>query len=546
MAAFENKDAIIVAIELGTSRISGIAGKKKDGGIQIMAYAEEPTNSSCIKRGYVYNIEKTTQGIKSVIAKLQSSLRQSISQVYVGIGGQSVRSIKCPVQKDLLTQTYITAEHIDEMRDESQQHLPSVDYELLENFPQSCAVDGRPVPDDPVGVVGTRIENEYLNVIARRVMRNNIDTCFSNTDVKVVEMRTAAYDLAENVLTDQEKRAGCVLVDLGAGTTTVVVYKNNILRHLVTLPIGSANITQDLTSWQIDEGEAEVLKLQYGNAIEENNDENEETAPQTYTTTYGKVIKLSDIQTTIEARLTEIIANVHNQIINSGYASQLLGGVILTGGGAAMKNIAKAFSERLKMEKVRIADRLNLSVIKNSTVTNFTVENVRSTSIIALLVGGNENCVGEKITGEPSMFDAQKKEQDAAQRKLDEQKAAEAEASALQKLEEYKNRIRHFVTRLENKRQDVRDEGNKKSVRKSAATLVDEAKDLLGRDFDTVIAILEPKEKNRQTIREARELEEKLNEAIEKLHGDVSDAESQNSMWSKLKSGLENLVNGND
>ena len=544
MAALENKDAIIVAIELGTSRISGIAGKKKDGGIQIIAYAEEPTNASCIKRGHVYNIEKTTQGIKSVIAKLESTLRQSISQVYVGIGGQSVRSIKNKVQKNLVTQTYITAEHIDEMRDESQ-HVPA-DYELLENFPQSCSVDGRPAPDDPVGIVGTKIENEYLNVIARRTLRNNIETCFSNTDVKIKEMRLAAYDLAENVLTDQEKRAGSVLVDLGAGTTTVVVYKNNILRHLVTLPIGSANITQDITSWQIDEAEAEVLKLQYGNAIEENKEENEDTTPQTYTTTYGKVIKLSDIQSTINARMVEIIANIHQQIINSGYANQLLGGVILTGGGAAMKNIAKAFSERLKMEKVRVAEHLNITVIKNSTVTNFTADNVRSTSIISLLEGGSENCVGEKKSAQPSMFEQHDKEVEIAQRKQEEQRSAEAEAAALSKLEEFKNQIRHFITRLEQKYQDVRDEGEKKSIRKSATAFVEDAKNLLGHEFDRVIAQLESKEKNRQTIREARDLEIKLNEAIEKLQGEVSDAESKNSVWSKFKNSLENLVNGND
>ncbi len=545
MAALENKDSIIVAIELGTSRISGIAGKKKDGGIQIIAYAEEPTNASCIKRGQVYNIEKTTQGIKSVIAKLESTLRQSISQVYVGIGGQSVRSIKNKVQKNLVTETYITAEHIDEMRDESQR-VPA-DYELLDNFPQSCSVDGRPAPDDPVGIVGTKIENEYLNVIARRTLRNNIETCFSNTDVKVKEMRLAAYDLAENVLTDQEKRAGSVLVDLGAGTTTVVVYKNNILRHLVTLPIGSANITQDLTSWQIDEAEAEVLKLQYGNAIEEEKEETEEaSAPQTYTTTYGKVIKLSDIQATIDARMVEIIANIHQQIINSGYGNQLLGGVVLTGGGAAMKNIVKAFAERLKMEKVRVADRLNFSVIKNSTVTNFTADNVRSTSIIALLEGGNENCVGEKKSAQPSMFEQHDKEQEIALRKQEEQRAAEAEAAALQKLEEFKNQTRHYITRLDQKYQDVCEDGDKKSIRKSAAAFVEEAKNLLGHEFVKVIAQLETKEKNRQTIREARDLEIKLNEAIEKLQNEVTDAENKNSVWSKFKSSLENLVNGND
>ena len=144
------------------------------------------------------------------------------------------------------------------------------------------------------------------------------------------------------------------------------------------------------------------------------------------------------------------------------------------------------------------------------------------------------------------MFEQHDKEQEIALRKQEEQRAAEAEAAALQKLEEFKNQIRHFITRLDQKYQDVREDGDKKSIRKSAAAFVEEAKNLLGHEFVKVIAQLETKEKNRQTIREARDLEIKLNEAIEKLQNEVTDAENKNSVWSKFKSSLENLVNGND
>ena len=92
------QEAIIVAIELGSSKISGIAGKMKDGTMQILAYAEDKT-TDCVKRGVVYNIVKTTLSIKTIISKLEAALKMKITRTYIGLGGQSVRSVKSVVQK---------------------------------------------------------------------------------------------------------------------------------------------------------------------------------------------------------------------------------------------------------------------------------------------------------------------------------------------------------------------------------------------------------------------------------------------------------------
>ena len=222
----DNKDTIIVAIELGTSHISGIAGKRVNGNMQILAYAEEPS-AGCIRRGKVFNIEKTTQNIRNVVDKLQSTLGKTIAQVYVGIGGQSVRSVHNHETRNMVTKSYITADHIEALRNQSFE-TPYPNSERLATFEQGYIIDSTPV-EEPVGVMGTNIEGEYLNIIANHQLRDNIETCFAKTDVCIAGTKVAAYELAQNVLTDQEKRAGSVLVDLGAGTTTVVVYKNNIV-----------------------------------------------------------------------------------------------------------------------------------------------------------------------------------------------------------------------------------------------------------------------------------------------------------------------------
>ena len=410
--AISDKD-FIVAIELGSSKIAGIAGKKKDGTMQVLAYAEEKT-TGCIKRGIVYNIEKTYQSINSIISKLESVLKTKITRAYVGLGGQSVRSYRCVIKRNMLTQSYITNEAIDSIRQESYE-IPYGDYEVLENYPQEFVVDSNVIAD-PVGVMGTNIEGEFLDVIAKQKLRANIDTVFANTAVDIVEELISPLQLANNVLTDAEKRSGCVLVDLGADTTTVVVYKNNIVRYLVTIPLGSNNINKDLGTIQIDEAEAEDVKLKYGDACAQDSDVAEED-PQTYTTTDGRQIEVALIKTIIEARVGEIIANVSSQIVNSNYSGKLLAGLVLTGGGSNMKNIVKAFVANTKIDKVRIAKKVNQLAVKTSNATNFTLDNAQTNTILSLLFGGTVPCGGDEFDGNLNMFDQQMKEAERIVRK---------------------------------------------------------------------------------------------------------------------------------
>ena len=158
-------------------RSSGKKNPKKN-------YAEEKT-SGCVRRGVVYNIEKTYQSVNNIITKLESVLKTKITRAYVGLGGQSVRSYKCVIKRNLLTQSYITNDVIDAIRQESCE-IPFSDYEMLENYPQEFVVDSSIIAD-PVGVMGTNIEGEFLDVIAKHNLRANIETVFANTNVDVVE-----------------------------------------------------------------------------------------------------------------------------------------------------------------------------------------------------------------------------------------------------------------------------------------------------------------------------------------------------------------------
>ena len=530
----------IVAIELGSSRISGIAGKKKDGTMHILAYAEEKT-AGCIKRGVVYNIEKTYQIINSIIAKLEAVLKTKITRAYVGLGGQSVRSYKCIIKRNMLTQSYITNEAIDSIRQESYE-IPYGDYEVLENFPQEFIVDSSSIAD-PVGVMGTNIEGEFLDVIANQNLRANIDTVFANTDVDIVEELISPLQLANNVLTDAEKRSGCALVDLGADTTTVVVYKNNIVRYLVTIPLGSNNVNKDLSTLQIDEAETEDLKIKYGDACQDT-EMSDEAEAQHYTTSDGRQMDIALIKNVIEARIGEIISNVSSQIINSNYSDMLLAGIVLTGGGSRMKNITKAFVNATKIDKVRMANKVNQTVVKTSNASGITLDNSQTNTIISLLLAGTEPCGGDAFDGHPNMFEQQTREEE---RRIMQEKAAAAAAAEAQDaiaFDNIKSDIRSAYDKVQKQITELEKYGKDKKVRQKAKDLsiniLDEA---IGEKYENAVKALEGKDKFKQSLKEGAELAEKLKSAVDDLTEKVKTANSDNSLWGRFKNALNDIVN---
>ena len=376
----------IVAIELGSSKISGIAGKKlPDGSIQILATASENA-SGCIRKGVIYNLDKTTQSLTSIIKKLESTLKASIGKVYIGVGGQSLRTIRNTEVRHMEEETKISQELIDSLKD-SNRNVPIVGHQILGVVPQEYKV-GNDLIVDPVGVQTDHIEARFLNIIARNNVKDNVTKCCNSAPFEIAEDAEdliAPLALADAVLNSSEKRSGCVLVDFGADTTTVSVYKNNILRHLAVIPLGSNNITRDICSQQIEEEDAEALKIRFAQAYiepKENEDEN-----KSYRLENGTSINAILLEDIVEARLNEILDNVANQIVLSGYDNKLLAGAIITGGGINLKNMEEAFTKRTKIEKLRVAKDTHI-VLKGMEVKKDGTNN----TLIALLAAGKENC----------------------------------------------------------------------------------------------------------------------------------------------------------
>lgn len=443
----------IAAIELSSSKISGIAGKKNsDGSIQVLAYAREDA-ASFIHKGVVYNIDKTAQALTSIINKLESQLNNSIAKVYVGIGGQSLRTVKNVVSRELEETRIISQELVDQISDENLD-VPLVDMSVLDVAPQEYKIDNN-LQADPVGVAGKRITGYFLNIVARASLKKNLEHSFEQAKVEIAELLIAPVALANALLTESEMRSGCALVDFGADTTTVSVYKNNILRFLSVLPLGGNNITRDITALQMEEAEAEQLKLKYGDMLYA--EEDTET-PATCKLDDGRSIELGTLNDIIDARAEEILANVWNQLQQSGYDDKLLSGIIFTGGGANLKNMESAFRKRSKVDKVKTTRFIHQTVHGFSDVLK---KDGMQNTLLGLLAAGSENCCLQEV--KPVSTPAQPKPVDmfSDDEALKEQEAAARAAKAQREKEDKERKEKERKDREKKERQERKNQKKK-------------------------------------------------------------------------------------
>lgn len=424
---------MIVAVELGSSKISGAVGRKRaDGSLQVLAYASEPV-AGFVRRGVVYNIDQTAQCLSNLINRLEPELgNYTIDQLYVGVGGYTLHSERNTVARSFEEETRVTDTLVDEMEEENAgKQYPG--YGMMLMVSQEYKI-GNNLLNDPVGVNCTMIEGNYLNILTRTSVMHNMAKSFEIAKINIADTAIPPLVAANVLLTDSERRQGCALIDFGAETTTISIHKGGNLRFLTVIPIGSQNITRDLCSLQLDEEEAERLKREHGLQLPASSDE-------TIALDDSRSIELRKVYDVIEARFEEIILNVCHQIEASGYGDkQLLAGVVCCGGGINLKGFAEAVAKKTQLSKVRLACN---TVAKVEWSTMEQPENGTQGVLVGLLMDGTENCCQSGMQVEISAEDAPRAvtgnlftddgesaqaQRDEELRQLREQKIKEAEA----------------------------------------------------------------------------------------------------------------------
>lgn len=379
---------IIIAVELASTAIRAIAGRREpDGSMQVLAFAQEESPNT-IRKGIIDNIDKTTQALTRVVAAISEKLNLKVNRIYIGLGGQSLRTVYNRVLLQFDGRELISHKTVDKMRD-TNCGVVYPNAEIKEVIPQEYTVGSRSIVD-PVGMQAEAIEANYLNIVARNTLEENIRKCVNNAGLEVEEVLLSPLCMANALLGNNEKRSGCALVDMGAETTTVSVYNNNTLRHLCVIPLGGSNVTSDITSLKVDAEEAEDLKRKYGTAYRTFSEENSD---RKVNLSFNRTEDESKLQEIVEARYEEILANVWHHI--SPFKDKMLSGVFVTGGAARIPDLAKAFAKQADVE-------LNLRTVKGLPANIALSHGLqiadpdRLNTLFALLLAGKVNCVGEE------------------------------------------------------------------------------------------------------------------------------------------------------
>ena len=389
------EDNIIVAIELGSSKVTALAGKKNpDGAIHILAH-EQNSSSAFIRKGRINNTIKMTQCAKNIKEKIEKKLKKTVSLAYVGIGGMGIHTVENTETRNLGDRTKVTKEIVDDIL-LANKSVMTGERVILETIPQEYRIGGTQLTNDPIGMQTDSIEGNFLNVMANATLTQDVIESFRPANIEIAGMPISHLVLADAILDESTRRSGCVFIDMGAETTSVAVFKNNILRHLAVIPLGGANINRDITSLQIEDDEAEELKLKFGTAISEY-DDNTEHDPVVLRD--GRHIKYDEFEGLVESRVEEIILNISNQIKQSGYdSSQLIGGLIITGGAAKMKNIDKAFEKLTGFSKLRFVKNFRPKLRFNGKEDNSFNEDGSFNTVLAIIDKGGINCCGSELT----------------------------------------------------------------------------------------------------------------------------------------------------
>ena len=245
----------------------------------------------------------------------------------------------------------ISQEDIDFFVDDMHKMVMPPGEEIIDVIPQEYIVDGSPEIKEPIGMAGVRLEANFHIITGQINNVMNIKRCIERANLNVRDIILEPIASADAVLSDEEKEAGIVLVDIGGGTTDIAIFQDGIIRHTAVIPFGGNIITNDIREGcQILSRHAEALKIKYGSASASENKENEVVCIPGLRGREPKEITLKNLSNIIQARMEEIIELVNYEIKNSGYSKKLIGGIVVTGGGAQLKHLTQLFEYMTGMD----------------------------------------------------------------------------------------------------------------------------------------------------------------------------------------------------
>ncbi len=336
------KSNYVAAVDIGTTKIVSLIGKINENG-KLDVIGMSKSISKGVKRGVVLNIEETVSAIHQTVEEAQKQAGVQFSDVFVGIAGQHIKSIKNRGYINLGSdRDEITQNDIDALVEDMYKIPIDLGEEIIHVLPQNYIVDNETGVKNPVGMSGRRLEANFHIVIGQIASAKNIEKCINRVGLRVNQLILEPLASSAAVLTDDEKEAGVALVDIGGGTTDVAVFFDDSIRHTAVIPFGGNVVTKDIKEGcKILHRQAEALKTQFGSALGDLAPDDKVVTIPGINGREPKEISFKNLAYIIQMRMEEIIDAVMFEIENSGCMDKLSAGIVLTGGGALLKHLSQ-------------------------------------------------------------------------------------------------------------------------------------------------------------------------------------------------------------
>ena len=336
---------IIVGLDIGTTKVACIVGRRAaNNKIEILGYGK--TVSTGVRRGVVTNIFETVDAIKQAVQQASDQSGVDINRVSVGLQHRGV------LMRDN-RETEISEAELEELRNDTYKINMMPGEQIIDIIRQDTYVDGE-LATNPVGMLGSKIEANFHVIIGQISAAKNIEKCIRQAGLEMDYMILEPIASAQAVLSEEEKEAGVVLVDIGGGTTDIAIFKENKIQHTAVIPFGGNIITENIVAGcSIIRHYAEEVKVKFGSALAEKNRDDEVVSIPGIKGHAAKEISFKNLASIIQSRLEEIFELVNVEIQKARSDNKLIAGIVLTGGGAMMNHIQQLAEFSTAME-VRI------------------------------------------------------------------------------------------------------------------------------------------------------------------------------------------------
>ncbi len=382
---------IIVAVDFGTTKLTMVAAQKDASGhLKILAFESESMPSGVIANGLIIkpsDVGATLLRIKQYIINRFLPIKVKIETVYASIGGRSLRTFEVQKPHNFNKPTELTIELLESLTEDV--YRSNIGGRKIYNiFPQEFSVDGSTM-NFPQGELCNSLLGRYLTVVGKEIIETNLNKTLSRAKIVAEEMQFSILSVASAVLTTADKQNGCCVIDFGASTTSMAVYRDQKLQHAAVIPFGSKHITRDICSLGLREEEAEKLKIKNGVALKDkvSVDESYKFAPMNVSSEI-RYIKATELAEVIQMRMDEIIYLVWQQVLQTNLQDKLEAGIIITGGGSQLNAIDELITLRTNLQ-VKYGDQSQYL----TSDSNILLFEPAFSQIVGQLLDGSVNCV---------------------------------------------------------------------------------------------------------------------------------------------------------